>query len=163
MEQRQDEAQDWQTPPEFLRLVRDVFGCQIGLDPCTVDSNPTRAGTFMTPKEDGLSAAWAGACPVFMNPPYGREIGLWTQHLAGHAYSSAFEAIALLPARTDTKWWHRDVTTAAAVCFLRGRVRFVDALTGKQQGAGKFPSAVPYWGPATDRFRSVFGKLGWIP
>lgn len=161
MIQRQDERQDWQTPPDFLALVRAVFGGYIGLDPCTVASNPCAALNFYTPETDGLSKRWNGFGPVFMNPPYGREIASWAQRLRLEVESGGVEAIALLPARTDTGWWHREVTGATAVCFLKGRIRFVHPETGERQGAGKFPSAVPYWGPSVDRFRHVFGPLGW--
>lgn len=164
MEQALDEAQDFQTPPEFLHLVRLVFGGPIGLDPCTVASNPTRANNFYTPAENGLAHPWIGLGPVFMNPPYGREISAWTERLwVSVAGNGNEEALVLLPARTDTKWWHRDIASADAVCFLKGRVRFVDPVTGFQlPGAGKFPSAVPYWGPNAERFVEVFGPLGWI-
>lgn len=164
MIQRQDEAQDFQTPPQCLDLVRQVFGGQIGLDPCTVSSNPTGAGTFYTPAEDGLTCSWHMWQTIFMNPPYGRGIGDWTNRLAFHALPPDVSAIALLPVRTDTKWWQRDVSSANAVCFWAGRIRFVDPKTGLVlPGAGKFPSAFVYWGPNAARFREVFGKMGWIP
>ena len=76
-----------------------------------------------------------------MNPPYGREISLWVRK----AYESSLEAgtvvVCLLPARTDTKWWHDYVIAhAAAIRFIRGRLRF------SGRGPAPFPSALVVFG-----------------
>lgn len=182
MKQSHIEIQTWGTPPAFLDLVRQVFGGIIGLDPCTTSDNPTGATHFYTPAQDGLASTWRGLGPVFVNPPYGRGIGSWTARLGldmrsvrwvpggDHLTSPDREAIALLPARTDTEWWHRDITGAESVCFLRGRLRFIDPATGKpavdekgHPSSGKFPSAAVYWGPHYRLFRKVFKKVGWCP
>jgi len=71
-----------------------------------------------------------------MNPPYGREIGKWVAKAHASAELGA-TVVALLPARTDTTWWHNYVTRASDIRFLRGRVRFGHATSG-----APFPSAV---------------------
>ena len=77
-----------------------------------------------------------------MNPPYGREIGRWMRK----AYESAHDGatvVCLVPARTDTAWWH-DYAVRGEVRFLRGRLRFGDA-----KNSAPFPSAVVVFRPAT--------------
>jgi hypothetical protein len=89
---------------------------------------------------------------VFLNPPYGREIAQWVakareEHEAEHARL----IIALVPARTDTQWWHNDVAGAAHVWLLRGRLAFGDG-----SAPAPFPSAVVAWG-ATEEQRTSLG------
>ncbi len=153
---------NWQTPPEFLDVVRKMG--PIGLDPCTTMDNPVGADIFMFPPPggmtagiDGLAAGWGGGKfgVVFCNPPYGRGLGAWSAKMKDEAKRGA-EIIGLLPARTDTKWW-QDVTSADAVCFWRGRLKFVGA-----PHAAPFPSAVPYWGPRAVEFRRIFSQYGWV-
>jgi hypothetical protein len=79
---------------------------------------------------------------VFLNPPYGRTLGRWIAKArreveAGHAKT----AVALIPARPDTGYWHTHVAGRAVVYFLRGRLKF----GGSEQGA-PFPSALVVWG-----------------
>ena len=86
-------------------------------------------------KQDGLQHKWEGRC--WMNPPYGRKIGQWVQK----AYESSLQGatvVCLLPARTDTAWWHDFcIAHAAKITFLRGRLKFGDA-----KHSAPFPSAV---------------------
>ena len=73
-----------------------------------------------------------------MNPPYGREIGKWV----AKAYEEAAKGstvVCLLPARTDTAWWH-DYCMKGEIRFLRGRVHFL--VNGVRSNAAPFPSAV---------------------
>ena len=119
-----------------------VFG-RFDLDPCspTRDSRraPVRAKVRFTEEEDALRLSWFGK--VFMNPPYGRELSHWTskareEFLSGNAKT----IVGLVPARTDTKWWHRDITAHATVFFLKGRLSF-----GKEGQSAPFPSALIIW------------------
>lgn len=154
---------NWCTPPEFLAVVREMG--PIGLDPCTTPDNPVGADCYYHPLDmrcddlavhegDGLSLPWTAAGLVFANPPYGRGLGAWSAKMRDEGKRGA-EIIGLLPARTDTKWWQA-ITTADAVCFWRGRIKFVGA-----KNAAPFPSAVPYWGPRAHEFRRIFEKHGW--
>jgi phage N-6-adenine-methyltransferase len=152
------DKQDWNTPPEFLELVRKVNG-RIAFDPCTSADNPCGAGKFATKEDDGLTLdwrEWAGIQGlVYCNPPYS-DMNAWAAKISEEGMRGC-EAISLTPARTDTKWFRRMVT-ADAMCFWRGRLKFVGA---KQ--AAPFPSLVCYWGPKADRFREVFSAYGWCP
>jgi hypothetical protein len=103
-----------------LPLVRALG--EFDLDPCGAPGHAT-ARTVWTPEEvgDGLSLPWFGR--VWLNPPYGREISVWVDRLFQHG-----SGIALLPCAPDTALWQRRVLAdAAAVLFVRGRIRYENA------------------------------------
>jgi site-specific DNA-methyltransferase (adenine-specific) len=76
-----------------------------------------------------------------MNPPYGREISLWVKKAYESSLNDGTVVVCLLPARTDTGWWHDYVLSRAEwTWFIRGRLRF----SGK--GSAPFPSALTVFG-----------------
>lgn len=90
----------WATPQSFFDDLDSEFGFE--LDVCALPSN-AKCERYFTPADDGLSQTWSGVC--WMNPPYGKEIGLWMRK----AYLSSRQGatvVCLVPARTDTRWWH---------------------------------------------------------
>jgi hypothetical protein len=103
---------DWCTPPEIVSALGPF-----DLDPCASDPQPFRtAGEMWT--EGGLESPWIDR--VWLNPPYGRETGLWLRKLAAHGCG-----IALVFARTETEMFHEHVwPKASAMLFLRGRLHF---------------------------------------
>jgi phage N-6-adenine-methyltransferase len=142
----------WNTPPEVIGRVLETLG-DIDLDPCSNPGEPNvPARRHFTEADDGLAHPWHGR--VYMNPPYGDVIKAWVQKLAAEFESGRVtEAIALVPARTDTAWFRE--LPAEYVCFWTGRLRFSEA------GAGApFPSAVFYLGPRPERFVLAFGDAG---
>lgn len=148
---------EWLTPPEIVAGVLEVLG-EVDLDPCsnTFGEPAVPAESRYTAADDGLAATWRGR--VYMNPPYGAAIGAWVEKLrAEHADGNVTEAIALVPARTDTAWFAalRD----CAVCFVRGRLRFSGA-----DNSAPFPSVLAYFGDERERFAEVFGPVGdiWV-
>ncbi len=151
--------EDWQTPNVILDALRVLWPEGIGLDPCTVADNPTGAAQFYTPADDGLAMPWTTA-RVYCNPPYKRgKLGIkaWVGRCAAHApRGGTAEAVALVPARTDTGWFPWD--SAHAICFVNGRIKF----RGAKYGA-PFPSALIYWGPGLSEpveFADAFCSLG---
>lgn len=79
---------------------------------------------------------------MYMNPPYGSAIKLWiAKAYAEVIQGKAHMVIALVPARTDTQWWHNYVVNKATTYFFKGRLAFGD---GKQ--AAPFPSVLVVWG-----------------
>ncbi|MBF0358505.1 MAG: hypothetical protein HQL70_07835 [Magnetococcales bacterium] len=141
----------WNTPPEIVAKVVSVMG-SIDLDPCWNSESSVQAGTVYSKKENGLIHPWGKR--VFMNPPYGREVVLWVDKILEEYYASRTkEAIVLIPARTDTKWFHK--FREFPVCFIKGRLRF----SGSKNSA-TFPSAVFYLGARKERFADVFRELG---
>lgn len=150
------DSAEWFTPWDIIERVQTLFG-EIDLDPCSNDGVPVvPALKHFKENDDGLTQEWSGR--VYMNPPYGRGIGAWVTKLAdAHASGDVPEAVALVPARTDTEWFQsfRD----AAVCLIRGRLRFSESETG-----APFPSTAVYLGPRREAFIAAFTDIGdvWV-
>jgi hypothetical protein len=125
--------------------VRVDLGCQIGLDPCTFSDNPTGADMFYTPRTDGLCQTWAAGMPsVFCNPPYGKAREPWVEKCI-QAGARGQRVVLLIPAATDTRIFQRAVSTATAVVFVRGRVKFGSRRDNGRQHAASHPSALIGW------------------
>lgn len=110
------ETDEWYTPA----IVFDRLGLDFDLDPASPSSGPVPwvpARRFLSALDDGLGSVWTGR--VWLNPPYSR-VAPFLDRLAEHG-----DGIALTFARTDTRWFHRAVETAAAVTFVRDRLYFV--------------------------------------
>lgn len=143
---------EWYTPSEIRAAVVAALGGIVDLDPCADPGRTFPATHHYTEAENGLIRPWVGR--VYMNPPYGRTIGQWTTKLRDELRDGwALEAVALLPARVDTAWWHE--LAPPVTCFIRGRLRF----SGYEQSA-PFPSAACYFGPNQSRFEAAFASLG---
>ena len=145
------------TPANIINLALEVMDVnEFDLDPCSpnVDGSGTcvPAKTYYTKETDGLKQEWFGK--VWMNPPYGKEIMSWTNKLV-HEYETGnvTEAIALVPARTDTKWFQ--TTNPTAICCIRGRIKFLG-----QKNSAPFPSLAIYFGQDFNRFNGVFSRIG---
>ena len=120
----------WSTPQDFFDAYNDVY--HFDVDVCATAENALCA-KFYSPEEDGLSKEWNDVC--WMNPPYGREIGKWMKK----AYESSLHGatvVCLVPARTDTAWWH-EYAMKGEITFIRGRLKF-----GGSKNSAPFPSAV---------------------
>ena len=129
---------EWQTPRAlFARLHREF---SFTLDVCARRDNHM-CPAYFTPEQDGLRQAWSGTC--WMNPPYGRVIGMWVEKVHTESAGGGL-VVGLLPARTDTSWWHDHVMKAREIRLLRGRLTFVGA-----SAPAPFPSAIAIF----DRWR----------
>jgi phage N-6-adenine-methyltransferase len=144
----------WETPPDLLAALYSVFG-RFDLDPCSPRRSrpPVKARTHFTADDDGLSLPWHG--DVFVNPPYGRQIATWIAKACDEvAIGNARIVVALIPARTDTQYWHQHVAGKADITFLKGRLRFGDG-----DRPAPFPSALAIWGADSatlDRLDAAF-------
>ena len=155
----------WTTPEWYLERVRRVG--PIGLDPCSNPKATTGAYVeFYGPgyAKDGLAESWIGYAEhglVFVNPPYGRELPKWTAKSAAEA-ARGCEIVALVPARTDTRWAHDHVfSSAAAILFHKKRIKFGNPPpNAKGSDAPKFPSMTAYWGRRPANFAAAFEDLG---
>jgi site-specific DNA-methyltransferase (adenine-specific) len=116
---------EWATPAEIVAKY-GIFD----LDPCATSEN-AKAPRYFTREQDGLKQVWTGR--VWMNPPYGREIGKWVKK----ASECGCEVICLLPARTDTRWFHDYCLPFGKIEFLRGRIKF-----GNSPHPAPFPSMI---------------------
>lgn len=120
----------WSTPEDFFKKYDDKY--KFELDVCATDDN-AKCARYFTEEIDGLSQDWEGIC--WMNPPYGRTIKQWMKK----AYESSLNGatvVCLVPARTDTKWWH-DYAMKGDIEFIKGRLKF-----GGSKNSAPFPSAV---------------------
>jgi site-specific DNA-methyltransferase (adenine-specific) len=135
-------SDDWETRWPFFKAIEREFG-PFTCDVCATQAN-TKVGHFFSPEVDGLSQEWTGT--VLMNPPYGVELKKWMKKASEEAQKGA-TVIALIPARTDTKWWFDYVAhKAAEIRFLKGRLRF-----GNAEHSAPFPSAVVIYRPGERR------------
>ena len=126
---------EWYTPPEILELIYQVM--DIDLDPASPYPATVLARKHYTKETDGLSKPWRGK--IFLNAPYGREGGKWSDELEEEWESCNIKnAIILIHAKTDTKWFGKIADMAAEICCWRGRITF-QSPDGKN-GKGTFPS-----------------------
>jgi phage N-6-adenine-methyltransferase len=124
----------WSTPQEYFDSVSKEF--QFTLDVCALPEN-TKCQKFFSPEDDGLLQQWEGVC--WMNPPYGRVIGKWVKKAYESAKAGAV-VVGLLPARTDTKWFHDYIYGKSEIRFIRGRLKF-----GSCVNSAPFPSMLVIW------------------
>ena len=124
----------WETPQDFFDRLDEEFN--FDLDVCANVEN-AKCEKYFTEEMDGLQQEWKGVC--WMNPPYGRQIGKWMKK----AYESSLNGatvVCLVPARTDTRWWH-DYCMKGEIRFVKGRLKFGDSVN-----SAPFPSAVIIFG-----------------
>lgn len=144
------ERQDWGTPPEFIEWLAYEFGWMPTLDASASDHN-AKAQDYYTIEHDGLGLPWYG--DVWLNPPFGRkELTSWLnkcreeyEHpvkVTGERLDSIY---CLVPARTDTKWFHDIVVpTATRIYLIKGRFNFLFA-GNVPGGSAPFPSMLIVW------------------
>jgi site-specific DNA-methyltransferase (adenine-specific) len=72
-----------------------------------------------------------------MNPPYGREISMWLRKAYSESLKTGTRVVCLIPARTDTKYWHEYCMRAKEIHFVKGRLKF-----GNSENSAPVPSAV---------------------
>lgn len=143
---------DERTPDHIIERAIGVMG-GIDLDPCAEPGGPpynvSATDHYALDTVDGLTAEWRGK--VYMNPPYGRQIGKWIAKLLEEVKAGRVEqAVCLLPSRTDTRWMR--LLESYARCYIYGRLKF----KGHENGA-PFPSVVVY--VANSGIQSFIGEF----
>lgn len=126
---------DWPTPLALFTALHAEFAFTV--DACASDENAT-VPRYWTERDEGLMQPWHGE-RVWMNPPYGRQLARWMEK-ADNEQDAADLIVALVPSRTDTRWWHEYAMQADEIRFLRGRLRFGDAVNN-----APFPSCLVIW------------------
>jgi len=130
----------WETPPEVFGPLDDEF--KFGLDAAASPKNAKCARYLTT---GALAKDWAALSKgraVWLNPPYGRGLSDWVAK--ARQEGERVVVVALLPARTDTAFFHTHVARGE-VRLLRGRVKFL--VDGAVTGVAPFPSLIAVWGP----------------
>ena len=139
---------EWPTPARLFAALDAEF--RFTLDVCASESN-AKCARYFTREVDGLAQDWGG--PAWMNPPYGVEIGKWVAKAQRESRRSV--VVCLLPARTDTGWWHDHVMRADEVRFIRGRLSFGGVRQEERRAASgahnaPFPSVVAVFLPGIE-------------
>lgn len=120
----------WETPQDFFDAVNAEFGFTV--DVCAVPET-AKCARYFTPEIDGLAQDW-GREVCWCNPPYGGEIGKWMRK-ALEASAHGATVVCLVPARTDTRWFHDYIYQEAEIRFIKGRLKF-----GGANANAPFPS-----------------------
>ena len=125
----------WETPQEFFNKLNNEFN--FDLDPCADDTNH-KCEKYYTESENGLQQDWGGGYRVFCNPPYGKEIYNWVKKCHDEVLKgNCTVAVMLIPARTDTRWFHEFIYKQSEIRFVKGRLKF-----GNSKNSAPFPSMV---------------------
>lgn len=131
---------EWATPQRYFDEQNSRW--QFTLDVCATPEN-AKCARYYTRADDGLVQSWAGE-RCWMNPPYGRVIGDWMRKAYEESQRGAL-VVCLVPARTDTAWWH-DYAAKGDVTFIRGRLKFGDG-----KNSAPFPSALVVLKPRNEQ------------
>lgn len=125
----------WATPQDFFDVLDREFS--FTLDPCADETNH-KCNRYFTKEIDGLSQDWGGET-VFCNPPYGRNIKKWVKKSRDEALKPNTTVVMLIPARTDTQYFHDYIYQKpnVEIRFIKGRLKFNDS-----NNAAPFPSMV---------------------
>ena len=123
--------QDWETPHSLFNVINREF--QFTLDAAASAKN-TKVKHYINKKQNGLLRSW-GQNVVWLNPPYGQgtaPISAWVRK-AYHESLSGATTVLLIPARTNTNWFHDFCLKRGEVRFIRGRPKFGGAKQGLPQ------------------------------
>lgn len=123
----------WSTPQEFFEQLNSEFN--FNLDPCSTHEN-AKCEKHFTINEDGLMQDWGGY-RVFCNPPYGKELKKWVKKCYEESKKENTIVVMLIPARTDTSYFHDYIYNKAEIRFIRGRLKF-----GNCKNCAPFPSMI---------------------
>lgn len=125
----------WATPQDFYNKLNEEF--HFTLDPCADEFNH-KCNTYFDKEQDGLKQDWSGNT-VFCNPPYGSVIKDWVKKCSEESMKPNTTVVMLIPARTDTKYFHDYIYKKPNVDveFIKGRLKF-----GGSKNSAPFPSMV---------------------
>ena len=155
---------EWETPDSVFQPLKKEFN--ILVDVCANAEN-TKCKVYFDRKLNGLTADWKAAMDkwaytdkaCWMNPPYGRGIDSWIKKAHSEALKGV-TTVALIPARTDTSWFHTYIHGKQEVRFIKGRIKFVDA-----ESSAPFPSMIVIFRPKQEVkqtiLNTIWKKLKW--
>ena len=124
---------EWTTPQDFFDKLNQEF--HFDLDPCADETNH-KCKKYFNKEQNGLLQNWGGH-KVFCNPPYGKDIGQWVAKSYYEAIKPDTIIVMLIPARTDTKYFHDYILNRSEIRFVKGRLKFGDG-----KNSAPFPSMV---------------------
>lgn len=133
----------WETPQVFFNQLNKKYHFTFDL---AASGSNAKCKNYFNESNNSLSQDWHEiGGNLFLNPPYGRELRKWVKK----AYEENLKKqdgyiVPLIPARTDTSYWHDFIFGKAQIKFLRGRLKF--ELNGEAKDAAPFPSALVIYG-----------------
>ena len=124
--------QDWETPDEMFAKLDAVFHFDFDL---AASKENTKCASFFSIDDNALERVWHGVC--WLNPPYGgngnNKLEKWVRKAHGEGKRPDCSIVMLVPARTNTNWWHDCCMDSAEIILIRGRPKFGDAKHGLPQ------------------------------
>ncbi len=144
-------TEKWDTPQWLVGDLATVFDWD--LDVCA--ERPNVCYRYYTEAQDGLDSPWGDL--NWCNPPYGRGdkgCAPWLERATTLRHGKA--TVFLIPARTDTRWWHNHVWIASQIVFIKGRLTF-----GEAENSAPFPSAFMVIGEINPDQRDKLASYGW--
>ena len=139
-------SDEWSTPQGLFDELDAEFGFDID---AAASAENAKCDVWYGDKIDALALkSWATVpSSVWLNPPYSR-----VREFIGKAAEQAqrgHSVVCLVPARTDTRWWHEHVWSAdhlpyphVEIRFIKGRLKF-----GEGKNSAPFPSVVVIFRP----------------
>lgn len=151
---------EWYTPEVYAVAAREVMG-NIDVDPASTEiaNRIIKAGKYYTAEDNGLTKEWTGN--IWMNPPYSQPLVTEFCNLLADKFKSGEvnQACVLVNNATETNWYQNMLTVANAVCFIKGRVKFIDK-NGNSSGAPLQGQTILYFGNNCQKFSEVFSRFG---
>lgn len=131
-QRNKNESDEYETPIEIFSELDDEF--HFNLDPCATDENH-KCKRYFTEADNGLLKDWGGY-RVFCNPPYS-NLKSWVQKAYYEGMKDHTVVVLLIPARTDTRYFHDYIYNRSEIRFIKGRLKF-----GGHKINAPFPSMV---------------------
>jgi site-specific DNA-methyltransferase (adenine-specific) len=132
---------EYGTPRKLYDELNEEFS--FVLDAATTGDNPLKTPYYYTVAEDGLKQSWSvrNGGNVYVNPPYGKNIIEWVKKASEESARHNITVVMLLPARTDTRFFHDYIYNKpnVEVRFIRGRLKFITSVQDVPNTA-PFPS-----------------------
>ena len=125
-------SDEYSTPDALFESLNEEF--DFTLDPCATHENH-KCLTYYTSAENGLNQNWGGE-RVFCNPPYSK-IAEWVRKCYEESLKAGTLVVMLIPARTDTKYFHDYILHGSEIRFIKGRIKF-----GSEKNSAPFPSMI---------------------
>jgi phage N-6-adenine-methyltransferase len=149
---------EWYTPLKFIKSARNVMG-SITLDPASSNeaNEIVKAETIYTKEDDGLTKSWYGN--IWLNPPYAQPLISHFSNKLIEQLSNINQTCVLTNNATETEWYQRMLERCDAVCFIKGRVKFLD-LNSDATGAPLQGQTIMYFGENINEFDTEFSKYG---
>lgn len=159
------DSDSWYTPSKYVESARTVLG-GFELDPFSslIANKTIKATKFFTVEDDGLTQPWnlSNQKSVWMNPPYGKTMSLAVDKFVEEYEKGSFESgIVLSNNATDTKWFAKLATKAAAFCFTNHRIQF-ENFDGKASSVNTRGQVFAYFGRDINLFKREFEQYGHI-